>query len=116
MSARLAASRRADSKKISVAGTVASAARKSRRAERRFGGKPANRNRSDGRPDNSSAVAGADGPGRQVTGSPRAVASRTSLYPGSEISGRPASATSATDAPPATRSRITVRILSALWS
>ena len=55
------------------ASPASAAARPSRR-----GAKPSKQNRSTGSPDSTSAVVTADGPGRQVTGSPSAAAAATS--------------------------------------
>ncbi len=61
--------------------------------------KPANRNRSDGRPDKASPVSTAEAPGTAWTAMPSSIAARTSLKPGSETSGVPASLTRAMRAP-----------------
>ena len=87
-----------------------------RRAPAFDGRKPSKKNRSVGSPATVSAISAAEAPGAAVTASPAAVASRTSLKPGSEISGVPASETSATASPAAIRCRIFGRAVSALWS
>ena len=69
-SARKSASRCGASKKTIVRGSAASAARALRRRPPLRGGNPSKVNRSLGRPDTASAVVTADGPGRQVTGTP----------------------------------------------
>ncbi len=78
MSARLAASREPPSKNTRVARMGASSSRKVRRAALLGGGKPANRNRSVGRPAADSPASRADAPGIGKTGRPAAAASRTS--------------------------------------
>jgi hypothetical protein len=79
MSARLSASRDGPSKNTRVAATPAHPASARRRAVRRDGRNPANRNVSGGSPDRINAVNAADGPGAAVTGRPSANAPRTSL-------------------------------------
>ncbi len=103
MSASEAARRCALSKNTSVAGTARSSSRARRRACSFAGRNPANRKRSHGSPDRTSAASGADAPGTTVTAMPRASASRTSLNPGSETSGVPASEMRATRAPASSR-------------
>ena len=83
MSASASASRCGASCQISVAASPARSAARSvpnadRRAAERGGGKPRNRNGSGGRPDSTSAVSAAFGPGTAPTGSPSASAARTS--------------------------------------
>ena len=95
----MSASRCGDSKKTTARGSASSVASHRRRSPSRRGAKPSKQNRSTGSPDSTSAVVTADGPGRQVTGSPSATAAATSRYPGSETAGMPASVTTSTVRP-----------------
>ena len=78
MSASAAARRRADSMNTRLARTPASSARARRRAALRGGRNPANRKRSVGSPESTSAARTADGPGRTVTGTSSAMQALTS--------------------------------------
>ena len=100
----MSASRCGDSKKTTARGSASSVASHRRRSPSRRGAKPSKQNRSTGSPDSTSAVVTADGPGRQVTGSPSATAAATSRYPGSETAGMPASVTTSTVRPARTSS------------
>ena len=82
-SARVAASRCGASYQIRVADSPARSAARSvwnpaSRAADRGGGNPSTRNGSGGRPDSTSAVTAAFGPGTTPTASPAAMAARTS--------------------------------------
>ena len=63
-----------------------------------------NRHDSAGKPDATSAVIAAEGPGKTSTSRPAAIAPCTSTKPGSLTSGMPASLTSATVSPARMRS------------
>jgi hypothetical protein len=76
-SARVAASRRGDSKNTWVRGSAASSASRRSRSPGLRGTKPSKQNRSVGRPETASAVVTADGPGTAVTRTPAAAAAAT---------------------------------------
>ena len=70
-----------------------------RRAMPLLGKKPVKKNLSGARPASTSAVMGAEGPGKALMGMLACIASSTSLYPGSDIRGVPESDTKAMEAP-----------------
>ena len=74
----MSASRRGDSKNTQVRGSAASVVSQDSRADCLRGANPSKQNLSDGRPDTASAVVTADGPGRQLTGSPASTQAATS--------------------------------------
>ena len=83
--------------------TTVSAERRTRSSSpARRGRNPSKRHRWTGRPDATSAVVTADGPGRTSTSRSRFRQARISGYPGSEIAGVPASEISTTLAPRST--------------
>ena len=77
MRTRVSWTRRGDSKKIRVRGSVASAPRNRSASPALRGTNPSKAKRSEGRPDSASAVRGAEGPGIAETGTPCAMASVT---------------------------------------
>ena len=113
MSATVDAMRCGDSKTTTVRGSAASDAKYSSRCPFFLGRKPSNANRSVGSPLTASATTTALGPGRQVTSTPWATASRTRTNPGSETVGMPASVSTSTSSSAArpTRSAATARSL-----
>ena len=77
-SARVAASRRGDSKNTWVRVSVARSANRRSRSPDLRGGNPSKQNLSVGSPETASAVVTADGPGTAVTMIPAAAAAATS--------------------------------------
>ena len=77
-SARVAATRRRDSKKTMVRGSAASSANRRFLAPSLRGGKPSKQNRSVGSPQTASAAVTAEGPGSTVTVMPASAAAPTS--------------------------------------
>jgi hypothetical protein len=98
-SARVAATRRGDSKNTWVRGSPASSANRFWRSPSLRGGNPSKQNRSVGSPETASAVVTADGPGTAVTRTPAATAAATTRKPGSLMPGMPASVTTRTFLP-----------------
>ncbi len=103
-SARVSATRCGDSKNTTARNSVRNVVSQRRRSPGRRGANPSKQNRSAGSPDSTSAVVTAEGPGRQVTGSPSAAAAATMRYPGSDTAGIPASLTTSTVRPARTSS------------
>src|SRR5512145_797123 len=88
-----------DSKTTTVVSSSRSARRRLRRRPGFTGRNPSNTTRSAGMPATERAAVSAEAPGTGTTVTPAALASRTSMKPGSESAGVPASVTRATDRP-----------------
>ena len=96
---KVRSSLRGDSSTRNVTESVARVFNIRRRAMPLLGKKPAKKNLSGAKPARTSAVMGAEGPGKAIMGILACIVSSTSLYPGSDIRGVPESDTKAIEAP-----------------